>query len=155
STLPDRKILVGKIAYVAPEQARGEPLDRRADIFAVGVMLWEALAGRRFVDGTDWKEMRRKRAAGEEPKIRDVMPDCPAALAEICDKATAFLADDRYPTAAAFRDALLAAIGPQEGVQTKLGEAVADAFKNERAKVHGIIERSLKSPAASNSSIED
>src|SRR5205085_8354726 len=40
-------VFKGKLAYVAPEQARGAPIDARADLFAMGVMLWEAIAGRR------------------------------------------------------------------------------------------------------------
>src|SRR4029079_3697087 len=41
-------VLKGKASYMAPEQALGDPVDRRADIFSVGVMLWEALTGTRL-----------------------------------------------------------------------------------------------------------
>jgi len=153
---PEKRILVGKLAYIAPEQARGKPLDRRADVFAVGVMLWEALAGRRFAENQDLNEMRRRRATGQEPRIRDVAPQVPRALAEICDRALALSPADRFATAAEFREALLTSGEGVQGLdQMRLGELVADAFKQERARVHGIIERNLKGPSSLSSSVED
>ena len=44
-------MLKGKFAYMAPEQARGEPVDARTDIFALGITLWELLSGARLFDG--------------------------------------------------------------------------------------------------------
>ncbi|HET6336088.1 MAG TPA: serine/threonine-protein kinase [Polyangiales bacterium] len=157
SERPDADMIVGKLAYIAPEQARGEEVDRRADIFAVGVMLWEALSGKRFVDEKDLKEIRRKRSTGAEPRLRDVVPDVPRALAEICDRALALDPKDRFATAAEFREALLSCLAEdyQDVDRVRLGELVSDAFGKERTKVHALIERHLKQPASLTSSIED
>ena len=143
-------LIVGKMAYIAPEQARGEPVDRRADIFAVGVMLWEALAGRRFADDRDWKALRGRRAAGSEPRLREVVPDMPEELAMICDRAIALDPNDRFTTAAAFRDALLDCVGEdfQDSDRARLGALVSEAFQKQRARVYALIERHLKEPPA-------
>jgi serine/threonine-protein kinase len=150
-------MIVGKLAYIAPEQARGEEVDRRADVFAVGVMLWEALAGRRYADEKDMKELRRKRSAGEGPRLRDAVPDVPRALSDICDRALALDPRDRYATAAEFRDALLTCLAEdyQDADRERLGQLVSQVFAKERAKVHAVIERHLKQPSSLASSIED
>ncbi|HKU39152.1 MAG TPA: serine/threonine-protein kinase [Polyangiales bacterium] len=153
---PNSDMIVGKLAYIAPEQARGEELDRRADIFAVGVMLWEALTSRRFIEDRDWKEIRRKRSVGAEPRVREVVPNIPRELAEICDCALALDRDKRFPTAAAFRDALLGVLAEdyQDVDHARLGELVSEAFASERARIHGLIERHMKAQPL-NSAIED
>jgi serine/threonine-protein kinase len=60
-------VFKGKLTYVAPEQAGGDVVDARADIFSVGVMLWEAMSGRRFAQGEGQTETFAKRLAGTEP----------------------------------------------------------------------------------------
>ena len=151
------KMLVGKLAYVAPEQARGEELDRRADIFSVGVMLWELMAGKRFAQRAAWRVLRERRATGAEPRIREVAPDAPAKLAEICDRAMAFDPNRRFATAGEFREALLNYLGGdmQDSDHVQLGELVREAFQNERARIHGLIERHLSSPDSLPGEIED
>jgi eukaryotic-like serine/threonine-protein kinase len=154
---PDADMIVGKLAYIAPEQARGEEVDRRADIFAVGVMLWEALAGKRYAEDKDLKELRRKRSMGEGPRLRDAVPDVPQALSDICDRALALDPKDRYATAAEFREALLACLTEdyQDADRERLGQLVSQVFAKERAKVHAVIERHLKQSSSLASSIED
>lgn len=94
----------GRLAYAAPEQVLGRPVDRRADIFAVGVMLWEALAQRRFVQrGPPQEEVVRARLNGEEPKIADVAPNIHPELASVCNKALSVEPADRFATAEEFR----------------------------------------------------
>ncbi|MEY4578404.1 MAG: hypothetical protein RL701_3107, partial [Pseudomonadota bacterium] len=148
---PKSNMLVGKLAYIAPEQARGEELDRRADIFAVGVMLWEALTGQRFVSNQSWEDLREKRAKGKEPRVRDVMPKVPRAIADVCDRAMALDPTQRFETAAKFRDAImnyLAEVSPHVD-SSQLGELVVGAFRSERGRMHAMIERQLKLPAQS------
>jgi eukaryotic-like serine/threonine-protein kinase len=95
-----RGTVKAKIGYGAPEQFLSNPIDRRADIFSVGVMLWEALAGCRRKIGETRAAMIEARVSGLEPSIRAVRPGVPAALAAICDRATAVRPEARYETAA-------------------------------------------------------
>jgi serine/threonine-protein kinase len=93
----------GKLGYSAPEQFLQSAVDGRADLYAVGVMLWEALGRRRRRMADTPAATYQARIAGLEPKIRDVCPDVPPVLAEICDRATAPDPADRYDTAAEFQ----------------------------------------------------
>jgi len=132
-----------KLAYLAPEQARGEPVDRRADVFAVGVMLWEAMTCQRFVQNDDASEVRRRRGTGEEPRVRAIVPDAAPALADICDRALAVEPDERFATAAELRAALLGYVGDEvlDADRARLGELARGAFEQERARVHALIEQ--------------
>lgn len=136
------KVFLGKVAYCAPEQARGDTVDRRADVFAVGVMLWEALAAQRFASAEDAASTLRARASGYEPRVRDVAPFTPPVLARICDRAMALSPSDRYSTAAEFRKELseyLAKFGRTRD-SSKLGLLVSNAFETERERIHRLIE---------------
>ena len=111
----------GKLSYVAPEQAAGTLLDARADVFSVGVMMWEAIAGRRFAQGDTQSALLCRRLSGTEPRIRDVVPDADPELADVCDRAMAYDPAARYATAQELRDALEAylerssrRVGPRE-----------------------------------------
>ncbi|MET0389989.1 MAG: serine/threonine-protein kinase [Polyangiales bacterium] len=139
----------GKLSYIAPEQLRGEAIDRRADIFAVGVMLWEALARQRFAPAKG-PDTRRRRERGLEPRVAAVAPATPAPLREICDRALALDPKARFATAAEFRDALLHVLGEdmQDSDRHRLGALIRHAFRDDRARVHGILEHALKSSQA-------
>src|SRR5262249_11751737 len=91
----------GKVSYMSPEQAAGKPVDRRADIYCVGIMLWEALARRRLwcPSGRSEGTALCRIVKGEIPDVRDVRP-VPEALAKICERALAREPDERYATAA-------------------------------------------------------
>ena len=94
--------LKGKLRYMAPEQLRGDrDIDRRADVFSVGVMLWEALAGRRmWADLTDADVMLRL-LNGQIPPL-PIEPRIPPGLAQACLKALDPSAAGRYATAGEF-----------------------------------------------------
>jgi serine/threonine-protein kinase len=103
------------------------------------------LARKRFAPGRDWNEMLRRRAEGAEPRIREVAPDAPSALADVCDRALALAPEERFESAAALREALLQASRELEPFgASELGERVTEAFQPERARVNEIIHRNLK-----------
>jgi eukaryotic-like serine/threonine-protein kinase len=75
--------LVGTWPYLAPERLRGRPADVRSDIFALGCVLFEALAGRRAFPGPTRAEVATAIVSGETPDLRDAAPSVPAALAAL------------------------------------------------------------------------
>ncbi len=90
----------GTPAYMAPEQARGLPVDPRADVFALGLVLWEALAGRRAYPGDDVVELLAVARNGAVPALPDQVP---ARLRHIVATATASDLAERYPSARAMQ----------------------------------------------------
>jgi hypothetical protein len=100
-------VVKGKLHYMPPEQFLGEAeVDRRADIFAVGVMLWEAVARRRMWQGKSESEVLRSLAMAVIPTLRDAAPEAPEALLEIVESATSVDRERRFPTAHAMQGAI-------------------------------------------------
>ncbi len=133
-------VLKGKVAYMAPEQAGGQTVDARADVFSAGVMLWEAVAGRRLRSGNAHDIV--KALTEEVPRLSKEFPDVPDQLDLIVAKATANNRDQRYASAAAFQadvDDLLTKLGgsPQP---RELGVVVSELFKEDRAKTNALID---------------
>ncbi|HMG19795.1 MAG TPA: bifunctional serine/threonine-protein kinase/ABC transporter substrate-binding protein, partial [Kofleriaceae bacterium] len=134
-------VLKGKARYMSPEQVSGYPIDRRADIYAVGVMLWETLSGKHIWSGIPESEVLRH--SGELPALP---PDAPALLQQICMKAMAPRPDDRYSTAEALRTELelYRAQHTTPSRERDLGTAVAELFGDERVRTRQIIDAQLK-----------
>ena len=103
-------IIYGKVAYMSPEQARGEKLDGRSDMYATGIVLWELLTGRQlFPPGKDQPQDLLARAKNPEPmRPSKRAPRVPAELDEICLRALAASKDDRYRDCDEMRQALQA-----------------------------------------------
>jgi hypothetical protein len=136
----------GKITYMAPEHARGDVLDRRADVFAVGVMLWEAATGQRMWRGVNHATILERLVALSIPSPRNVAPDIPGPLAAIISKALAPERDDRYATAAEFQtdlDLFLEGLGGRVPSR-ELGQLIARHFEAERAEVHALVQERLR-----------
>lgn len=74
-------LLLGSPAYMAPELLAGKPADAASDLYALGVLLFELLAGRRPHDSPSMGELLRQVAAEPPPDLRSLRPDVPAALA--------------------------------------------------------------------------
>ena len=89
----------GKFAYMPPEQLHGDELDRRADVYAAGVVLWEALAGARlFLGSAEMPDLQRLLDADVEPPSSRV-PDLPPAFDAVTMKALRRAPDDRFASA--------------------------------------------------------
>ncbi len=88
--------LKGKVAYMPPEQLRGEPLDRRTDVFALGVVLYELLAGKRPWEGTSEVALIGKIMTEEPTPLSELRPDAPEGLVAIVDRALAKDRAQRY-----------------------------------------------------------
>jgi serine/threonine-protein kinase len=99
-------VVKGKLAYLSPEQVEGHPADRRADIFALGVTLWELTLDRRlFREDDDVATIRRVREA-RVPDPTTIAPEYPRPLAEALLRGLARDPRDRWQTAGQLRDAL-------------------------------------------------
>jgi serine/threonine protein kinase len=99
--------LKGKLAYMSPEQVRGNlPVDRRADVFAAGIVLWEMLTGYRLFKAEGEAETLFKVVAAEVPSIRAYEPSVPPEVEVVVMRALAREADQRFRTAADFAEAL-------------------------------------------------
>lgn len=139
-------VVKGKVGYMAPEQATGSDLvDGRADIFSVGVMLWEIIAKARLTAGLSGREILLRRMAGGEPKIATVAPGVDPVLAAICDRAMAADSDDRFALAGDMQSALEKWLRTQQEPARKVwGSALRQAFDGERKQLHGLIEERLR-----------
>ncbi|HEU0033194.1 MAG TPA: protein kinase [Kofleriaceae bacterium] len=91
--------VVGTAAYMPPEQANAEPVDERADVYALGAILYHLLAGKPPYRATGSEELLRAVKAGPPPAIEQVAPTTPRDLVSIVDKAMARSPAARYPSA--------------------------------------------------------
>src|SRR6266700_1970266 len=102
----DPGVVKGKMSYLSPEAARGEEVDSRADIFAVGILLYEMLTGKRLFYGeTDYQTVELVRNA-KIPPLRPQNPQVEPELEDVVRKALARRVDDRYASALDLQDAL-------------------------------------------------
>src|SRR5215813_2666772 len=102
----------GTYAYMAPEQLRGERVDRRTDVFALGIVMWETLT-RRYLFKRETEFLTFQAITADPiPDVRERRPDVPAALSEVIARALSRDRGERFPTARALREAIEAAIAP-------------------------------------------
>ncbi len=138
-------IFKGKIAYSSPEQIRGLKLDRRSDLFSVGIILWEAVAGVPLWGTLNTAAIGLRLMEGQIPSLLSVKPDAPRELAAICAKALAPSPGDRYETAADFNAELEAFLAKQGPTVTRrdVSEVVCGLFQADQERIKTIIERQL------------
>ena len=128
--------LKGKIAYMAPEQILSEPVDRRSDLYAAGVVLWEMLTGQRLFRGDNDGALVAQVLAGVKKSPRDVYPAVPEPIDKACMRALQNQLTDRYPTAGEFADSLEDAA--REAAITIASPRVVAAFIKELAVHKGL-----------------
>ncbi len=96
-TAPD--IIKGKVGYLAPELTQAKQATARTDIYALGVVMWQALAGRKLFEGADDIEIFIAASRGDIPPIGEIRPDVPQRFAAIVERALARDPADRFQSA--------------------------------------------------------
>ena len=140
--------LKGKLAYMAPEQARGAPVDRRADLFAMGIVLWECLAQKRLFKGEGEADTLNRVLYEPIPSLRQANPDVPAALEAVVMKALERDPDKRWSDASELADALEKAaretncLGNHKDVATHLEGVLGTDISAQRDAVRAWLARS-------------
>jgi len=129
-------VIKGKVTYMSPEQARGIDTDRRSDLFAMGVILWEAVTGRRLFVGDPLQVLHRL-LNDPIPAPSTIRPEVAPELEAIIVRALAKAPEDRFQDAEEMRKALDVYInGSGERLETAdLGCAVTSLFGDLRASV--------------------
>src|SRR5262245_35132973 len=97
STMPG--VVMGTVTYMSPEQARGQKVDQRTDIFSLGVMLYEMIAGRRPFEGATTSDVIAALLTAEPLPLRQHRAEAPAKLERIAEKCLAKDRESRYRTA--------------------------------------------------------
>jgi serine/threonine-protein kinase len=124
-SLTPARTLVGTPAYAAPERLRGDDKpDARMDVYSMGVVLYEMLAGRRPFDGTTFQELSHKVRHDAPPPLRYLRPDMPEVLERIVMKALGKEREDRWRDAEELADALV----PFGGKQVLRADQPSDSF---------------------------
>ena len=142
-------VLKGKLTYMSPEQARSEPVDRRADVFSVGVMLWEAATRARMWEGLSEVQVLHRLATGEFRERLVAGKDLDPKLRAITERALA-PRDARYPTAAAMEAELAAYLGGEMPSRER-APYVAGLFEKERSTVRARVDLQLRAMKAADS----
>jgi serine/threonine-protein kinase len=130
--------LKGKIGYMAPEQLLGRPLDRRVDIFAAGIVLWETISGRKMFDADNSGQLMYQVLEFDIPPL-STLADVPLALSRAVERATARDPNERFATAREFArelersTALVSAREIGEWVSELCGEALDRRAEQVRA----------------------
>ncbi|AUX19963.1 protein kinase [Sorangium cellulosum] len=141
-------VLKGKVSYMSPEQARGERVDRRSDVFSVGVILWEAIARKRMWKGYNDLAVLARLAIGELPSLREEAPDVDVdpEIERICLKALAPAREARYATAAELQEELERWLEehPRGTTAREVGAFAAGHFAEDRARIKQLVEEQLR-----------
>ncbi|MEQ9077399.1 MAG: serine/threonine-protein kinase [Sandaracinaceae bacterium] len=134
STQTESGVLKGKMGYMSPEQLRFREIDRRSDLFAIGVVLFELLTGRRLYSGKGGRSGPLQILEGPVPDVSQLRADLPPDLVQLTRELLAKEPEDRPPTAKSVADrveALLVQLRATEG-SVDLGEYVTRWFGADR-----------------------
>jgi eukaryotic-like serine/threonine-protein kinase len=142
-------IIKGKLSYMPAEQVAGDTsIDRRADLFAVGVLLWEAFARRRMWQGWQQSDVVKALVAGQIPPIRDVCPWITPAWEAIISRGTAGKREDRFETALDMQIAIEECMSEVGGpvAQRELASFMMTEFGQWREDRQRLVDAELQKP---------
>jgi serine/threonine protein kinase len=142
-------IIYGKVAYMSPEQARGEELDGRSDLYAAAIVLWEMLTGQQlFPPGKDQPRDLIERARNPRvPAPSSHASRVPTRLDEICIKGLSARKEDRYASGDELREALTAFLASEyprtdaSRLESFLGKLFAEDIQRERKEREELLEK--------------
>jgi serine/threonine-protein kinase len=120
--------VLGTVHYMSPEQVAGDPIDGRSDVYALGVVAFLALSGRFPFDSDTPSAILVAHVTRAAPRLHDVAPDVPPAIAAIVDRCLAKNANDRFETSGALAEAL-------ERVRTDAAAADRDRADGSKALI--------------------
>jgi serine/threonine protein kinase len=143
--------LKGKIAYMSPEQAKGSPIDRRSDIFSLGIVLWELLTTNRLYKGDNDLATIQMIINSKARRPSQLNPTVPPELDRIVLRALAIDVEERYQTAEQLQLELEAVKLAQSGVNLRglmqaLFEPEIDAWNHAQASGRTLIEHLVINP---------
>lgn len=134
----------GKFEYASPEQCMGRPIDRRSDIFALGVVLYETSTGRRLFRRDSQLLTMQAICDGDIPRPSTVVEGYPRALEQVLLRALATDPDKRHSTAAELRSELLRVtqkLGLDAEPDAALGHLMSDLFQDRIDEKHDLLRR--------------
>ncbi len=139
----------GKVAYMSPEQVAGQTVDRRSDIFSLGIVLWESLCLRRLFKRDNAAATMRAITQDAALPPSSLRPGLPPELDSIVLKALAKESQARYPTAQALAEDLERMLAAYQKVvtQSTLGRIVSGLFAERKAQKEAEIREALRRPA--------
>ncbi len=148
STQTESGVIKGKFAYIAPEQVTSSKVDRRADIFSTGIVLWEMLLGKRMRARQSDVLMLREIVETPPPSLSEAAGEArfPAALVRVVDQALALAPGARYATARKMRqdlDSWLAELS-QPVLKEDIAALLGDTFRGERAQRQAAVHDALR-----------
>jgi serine/threonine protein kinase len=153
STETEVGVLKGKVAYMSPEQAMGIELDRRADLFSMGIVLWELLTRKRLMQGDSAASTLHHILNSPIARVSSVLPRIDPELDAVVAKALDKNPDHRFQDALAMREALerWIRVTGQNVRQEEIGERVSTMFDAVRADVKRQIQQHMAAVATATS----
>jgi serine/threonine protein kinase len=127
----------GKVGYLSPEQARAKEVDRRSDVFSLGIVLWEMLTGARLFKAKNLVDVHQRLLVAPIPHPSDHSPSVPRALGDLVLEALERDLDRRIPDAATFAERLRL-IAPRRVHADELGRLVRAQAASEVARLEAI-----------------
>ncbi|MFK7997942.1 MAG: protein kinase [Polyangiales bacterium] len=124
-------VMKGKMPYMPPEQMKGGAIDGRVDLFSLGVLMYEALAGRRPFVGAHDVEVMSRIISGDRPKLIELVPDITPGLADVVESLLAIEPEERVATATALID-LLTPFVPPPNTREHFALLIRSAYGEER-----------------------
>ena len=134
--------IIGTPTHMSPEQARGEDVDGRTDIYSLGVILFEMLSGKTPFEATTPLGMAYKHASEPPPHIRDINPNLPAGVEPIIHKVLAKDRNQRHSSGAELVDAFVATLSEPLPTDISLISPIAPSIKT---NVRGLVIPSVSS----------